>query len=237
MENLKIYESVRTVPDTAKKPIKGGNINGFTDINPMWRIKKLTELFGPCGVGWYIEPLKQWLETSPDGRIAAFCNINLYIKSDGEWSKPIYGTGGSMFVDLAHDKQKASDECFKMANTDALSVACKCLGIGADVYWEKDSTKYTKPEDKEEPAFKKPVENKWKPPKEQPQPAESNVEYFTCADCGKILEPYTDENGGTVGVRKLDAVTRKKFGRPLCVECAEEAAAKARLMSDGGDVR
>lgn len=44
-------------------------------------------------------------------------------------------------------KEKAgihvSDECYKMATTDALSVACKQLGIGADVYFEKDKTKYT----------------------------------------------------------------------------------------------
>ena len=30
----------------------------------------------------------------------------------------------------------------KMALTDAISVACKSLGIGADVYWNKDNTKY-----------------------------------------------------------------------------------------------
>jgi len=35
-----------------------------------------------------------------------------------------------------------SDECFKMALTDAISVAAKALGIGADVYFEKDKTKY-----------------------------------------------------------------------------------------------
>ena len=29
-----------------------------------------------------------------------------------------------------------------MALTDAISVACKALGMGADVYWEKDTTKY-----------------------------------------------------------------------------------------------
>lgn len=31
-----------------------------------------------------------------------------------------------------------------MALTDALSVACKALGIAADVYWDKDKTKYDK---------------------------------------------------------------------------------------------
>ena len=35
-----------------------------------------------------------------------------------------------------------SDECFKMALTDAISVACKALGVGALVYWDKDATKY-----------------------------------------------------------------------------------------------
>jgi len=35
-----------------------------------------------------------------------------------------------------------SDECFKMALTDALSVACKSLGVAADVYFEKDRSKY-----------------------------------------------------------------------------------------------
>ena len=47
-----------------------------------------------------------------------------------------------MFVELQRSGAYVSDECFKMATTDAISVACKQLGIGADVYWEKDETKY-----------------------------------------------------------------------------------------------
>ena len=35
MDNLKIYNSVREVPEEAKKLIQAGNIKGFTDINPM----------------------------------------------------------------------------------------------------------------------------------------------------------------------------------------------------------
>lgn len=30
-----------------------------------------------------------------------------------------------------------------MALTDALSVACKALGVAADVYWQSDKSKYT----------------------------------------------------------------------------------------------
>ena len=31
-----------------------------------------------------------------------------------------------------------------MALTDAMSVACKALGVAADVYWQADKTKYTR---------------------------------------------------------------------------------------------
>lgn len=141
MNNLEIYNKVRSVPDTAKKEIKGGRLRGKTDINPMWRIKILTEQFGPCGVGWYYETTKQWTEQCGE-EVAAFVNISLFVKVDGEWSKPIFGVGGSMFAEKEREGIYVSDECFKMATTDAISVACKQLGIGADVYWEKDNTKY-----------------------------------------------------------------------------------------------
>ena len=39
----------------------------------------------------------------------------------------------------------ANDEAYKMATTDAISVACKNLGIAADVYFERDVTKYNDP--------------------------------------------------------------------------------------------
>lgn len=141
MENLYYYDLSREVPESAKKKITGGRINGMTDINPMWRIKKLTEMFGPCGIGWYYKSVNEWMETY-EKEVAAFVKIELYIKIDGEWSKPIQGTGGSKFVEMQRSGAYVSDECYKMATTDAISVACKQLGIGADVYWDKDETKY-----------------------------------------------------------------------------------------------
>lgn len=141
MEKMEIYNKGRSVPDTAMRKINGGRLNGKTDINPMWRIKTLTELFGPCGIGWYYETTRQWIEEHGDEK-AAFVNICLYVKADGEWSKPIFGVGGSMFVEKERSGLHVSDECFKMATTDAISVACKQLGIGADVYWDADKSKY-----------------------------------------------------------------------------------------------
>lgn len=140
MENMQIYNAVRKVPKSAKREIKGGRLNGKTDINPMWRIKTLTEQFGACGFGWRYEITDKRLESSVESaEMAAFVDINLYVKADGEWSEAIPGTGGSSFISKEKNGLYMSDECYKMALTDALSVACKALGIGADVYWDKDT--------------------------------------------------------------------------------------------------
>lgn len=142
MNNLRVYEAVRVVPPEAKKTIGGGRLKGMTDINPMWRIKVLTEQFGPAGQGWYYEITEQKIEEGANGEKVAFVNINLYVKYENEWSKPIQGTGGSSFIAKESKGLFTSDECFKMALTDAISVACKALGVGANVYWDKDRTKY-----------------------------------------------------------------------------------------------
>ena len=141
-DNLKIYNQVRQVPQEAQKSIGGGRLRGMTDINPMWRIKMLTTVYGQAGIGWYTDNIKQWLEEGADGEIVGFCNLTLFVKVDGEWSKGIFGTGGSSFVANEKNGKFTSDECYKMAYTDALSVACKAIGMGADVYWQKDNTKY-----------------------------------------------------------------------------------------------
>ena len=101
----------------------------------MWRIKAMTEQFGVCGIGWKYVITKQWTETFGN-EVKAYCNIDLFIKVNGEWSDAIQGTGGSSEVTMESKGAYVSDECYKMALTDALSVAMKALGVAADVYFE-----------------------------------------------------------------------------------------------------
>lgn len=142
MNNMDIYNKVRSVPVEAQKTINAGRLKGMTDINPQWRIQMLTELFGACGFGWKYEVTKQWIEDCGDEKVACV-NINLYVKVDLEWSEPIFGTGGSMLSTTQKNGVYVSDECYKMATTDAISVACKQLGFGADIYWGAGRTKYS----------------------------------------------------------------------------------------------
>lgn len=156
-KNMEVYERVRSVPKEALKAINGGRLKGMSDINPMWRIKMLTEIFGVCGIGWTVEITDKRLEKGAGDEVVCFVDIHLRVKIDGEWSEPILGMGGSSFVTLERNGLYTSDECFKMAYTDAISVACKALGFAADVYFANDATKYTRPPEEKERAAKSPT--------------------------------------------------------------------------------
>lgn len=145
MENLEIYNKVKSVPKDAQKEIFGGRLKGMTDIKPQWRIQKMTEIFGVCGIGWKFEIIDiKYSEKDEKKQQSCFVRINLYIKVDNKWSDAIPGVGGSSFITLEKNGLYLSDECEKMALTDALSVAMKMIGVGADVYMGHGS-KYSPP--------------------------------------------------------------------------------------------
>lgn len=120
------------------KRISGGSLNGMSDINPVWRFQALTEAFGPCGFGWRIREVERWTHEAA-GEVAAFVKVEIYINIGGTWSEPVEGTGGSKLVRRDKNGTSLSDEAWKMATTDAISVACKSLGLAADVYTGRQS--------------------------------------------------------------------------------------------------
>jgi len=145
MDNLEHWNALCRPPECALKQIKGGRLKGMTDINPQWRLKAITEHFGPVGIGWSYEIVRTWCEGAAN-EVCAFAEIKLSIKHDGEWSKPIPGIGGSKLLTQETHGGHVSDECYKMAVTDALSVAMKAVGVAADIYAGCfDGSKYTTP--------------------------------------------------------------------------------------------
>ena len=197
MNYMDIYNRLRKVPDEAKKAIAAGRLKGFTDINPMWRIKALTEAFGPCGFGWWYKITDKRIEAYKD-EIKAFVDIELFYMVEGKVSQPVVGTGGASFVTMEKSGPYVSDECFKMALTDAISVAAKSLGVGADVYYEKDRDKYTTPEDT------KPE------PKAEPKAEKKTEKQYTCSLCFKDITKAEAE------------YSWKKFNRILCRDCQKK---------------
>lgn len=204
MDNLSYYERFRQAPENAKKRIKGGRLKGMTDINPMWRIKCLTELFGPCGVGWWTENERYNVEDGANGEKALHCELDLrfIVPETGQESKPVHGSGGAMLIAKESSGLRLDDEAWKKARTDAISVSCKELGIGADVYWSADSTKYTDGERVEQ-------------------------EYI-CDRCGGKVIPTTSKDGKQITPAQLVQFSQKRYnGGTYCAEC-QKALDRAR---------
>jgi hypothetical protein len=141
-DNLKNWKKLSKPPEEALKKITGGRLSGKIDINPQWRIKVMTEVYGTCGIGWKFKIKKLWKEEGAK-ELMCFAKVNLYIKEKESWSEPIQGVGGSKLIQLEKGGLYNNDEGYKMAITDALSVAMKFLGVASEVYEGIYDTKYS----------------------------------------------------------------------------------------------
>ena len=141
--NLRYWDKFSRPPKEALKAIQAGRLKGKSDINPQWRIKAMTETFGPVGIGWKYSIDKLWLEHGNPPEVCAFALVSVQVKDNDQWSEPVPGIGGSSFVTQESKGPFTSDEAFKMAVTDGLSVAFKALGVAAEIYMGNfDGSKY-----------------------------------------------------------------------------------------------
>jgi hypothetical protein len=139
--NKVIWDQVKTPPPEALKEIKAGRLKGKSDISPQWRYEIMTEIFGPCGIGWKFTINKLWTEQGSEGQVFAFAMVTVeYTHDDKVGSIP--GIGGSLLVAKEKHGPHCNDEAFKMATTDALGTALKMLGVAADVYAGLIDSKY-----------------------------------------------------------------------------------------------
>ena len=245
-DKMRFYNAGRSVPKNAQKPFDNRRFTG-TDINPMWRIKQLTEMFGPVGFGWYTEVTRQETVPADDGNVMAFVDINLYVKEGDTWSKPIFGTGGNMLK----VKGRGDDDGFKKAYTDALSIACKALGIGADIWYSADAginadysskyaDRYTDAGTPSKPAATAPNET----PATSAKPAQSansaasmatddqkeyirqhanDDDYMTIMqDYGAELEALTYEDA----LREIRRIDDTNMRKPTCTRCGKPIGGK-----------
>jgi hypothetical protein len=229
--NMRLYEQGRSVPKNAQKAFSNGRFSG-TDINPMWRIKKLTEMFGPVGFGWYTEVTRQEVIPADDGNVMAFVDINLFVKEGDTWSKPIFGTGGNTLK----TKGKGDDDGFKKAYTDALSIACKALGIGADIWYSADvnadfSSKYASMyTEGENTAQESPVEKGKGDPLDDVE-----IKAPTCERCHKVITGKVLSDGTTFTAPELIANSKLKYFGVYCWDCMQALKKLRKEHANGGN--
>jgi hypothetical protein len=119
----------KTDPAHTKSFQRAGGFKG-TAIKPMWSYRRMTEEYGPCGVGWGVgEPTFKIIEAGDE--ILVYCIASVW---HGSKENVVYGVGGDKALAKFSSGMKTDDEALKKAFTDGVTNALKMIGVGADVH-------------------------------------------------------------------------------------------------------
>ena len=128
----------KTDPKHTSRFQRAGGFKG-TAIRPIYSIRRMTEEFGPCGIGWGVnEPQFQVVQGQDEALV--FCTVSIW---HGDRANVVFGVGGDKAVVKFSSGIRTDDEAFKKAFTDAMTNAMKLIGVGADVHMGLfDDSKY-----------------------------------------------------------------------------------------------
>lgn len=146
MSKTEIWDALaKTDPSHTKGFSRAGGFKG-TAIKPIWIVHRLTEQFGPCGIGWGMgEPSFQVVPAGDE--ILVYCTVSCWHTTH---ENTLYGVGGDKVTVKRQNGAFNDDEAFKKAFTDAVGNAFKFIGVGADVHMGLfDDSKYVQQMERE----------------------------------------------------------------------------------------
>lgn len=155
LDNMRIWN--QWCDNTPKHALKQFNRpGGFkgTAIDPTYRFERLTELFGPHGVGWGFTITQRWRERHPTSAWDNSSGVGVKVEVE---RVVCFIAGHIWFIDPATGERHqtseaiggttsdgfAPDELWKKSQTDAALKCCQFLGLAADIYsGQQDGNKY-----------------------------------------------------------------------------------------------
>jgi hypothetical protein len=141
-DNKALWVRAFTTDPRAVKAITGKQYKGNSP-KPYWIIERMTDEFGPCGIGWGFTILGERFERLTDTDVLHVATVRLWYVLDGKrgefeqigQTKATYKTkDGGMMVD---------EDAPKKSVTDALVKCASYLGFAGDIFsgmW--DDSKY-----------------------------------------------------------------------------------------------
>ena len=138
-DKTSIWDSLsKTDPAHTKGFKRAGGFSG-TAIKPQWVVSRLTEEFGPVGVGWGMGR-PSFDTVTVNAEVLVYCTVEAW---HGSRENTFYGVGGDKVSTSRSSGPFNDDEAFKKAFTDALMNAFKFMGVAADVHMGRfDDNKY-----------------------------------------------------------------------------------------------
>jgi hypothetical protein len=142
MDKKALWSRVCKTDPRHVKPITGKQYQGNSP-KPYWIVERLTEEFGPCGIGWGFHIVSERMERMTDKEVLSIATVRLWYEFDGKrgeveqigQTKACYLTAkGALLVD---------EDAPKKSVTDALVKCASYIGFAGDIFSGRwDDSKY-----------------------------------------------------------------------------------------------
>ncbi len=142
MSNKALWQRVCITDPRAVKPITGKQYKGNSP-KPYWIVERLTEEFGPCGIGWGFSILNERMERLSESDILHVAVVRFWYEYEGKrgeleqigQTKAVYEkSSGGLMVD---------EDAPKKSVTDALVKCASYIGFAGDIFSGRwDDSKY-----------------------------------------------------------------------------------------------
>lgn len=173
-DNLALWNTVERTPQEHTKAITGKSYSG-TSPKPHYLVRKATETFGPCGIGWGFDIVNERIEEGSPGEKMHIALVRVWYKWNGERGE-VQHVGGTPFSGVRSSGKTFIDEdAPKKSVTDALVKALSMIGFAGDIFMGRyDDSKYIAELKEEARAAKEAPRQSAPAPKTDPiDPAES----------------------------------------------------------------
>lgn len=224
MDNKALWKRAFTTDPAAVKPITGKQYKGNSP-KPYWIVERLTDEFGPCGIGWGFTILNERMERLSETDVLHVAVVRMwYVLEDkrGEFeqigqTKATYWSVGK--TDKDPGKLVVDEDAPKKSVTDALVKCASYLGFAGDIFsgmW--DDSKYVdhaaaewqkRNELANETPEDKALREEWE--KRVPELDELTLHLIDCHKAGKDLDAvkvwYSPDTWSNDSSKKNDEVT------------------------------
>jgi hypothetical protein len=160
-QNMALWDRVCVTDPRAVKPITGKQYSGNSP-KPYWIVQRLTEEFGPCGIGWGYTVLNERMERLSDTDTLHVALVRFwYVLSGKRGEVEQIGQTKATYM-TSKDKLMVDEDAPKKSVTDALVKCASYIGFAGDIFsgrwddskyvqWARDQYAEPPPEKKPDP--------------------------------------------------------------------------------------
>lgn len=141
MDNKAIWDKAFTTDPKYVKAISGKQYTGNSP-SPYWIVKRATEIFGPCGIGWGYNIVNERIERFSETDTVHIAMVEVWYMQDGKRGSFQHIGQTKMSYKTSKGGVMLDEDAPKKSVTDALVKGLSMIGFAGDIFlgrWDDSS--------------------------------------------------------------------------------------------------